>query len=199
MSKKIMISSIFLAILIFCASISGVFATWYFAEEPPTPVSKAEDIGISEFVWKTEEILPDVTPGQNYLDLHQSILENVKGGLNSSKDTLEDAVLSDRDGLLHSSQNVQGGNLAHLFITSATRELDFIVEYVSDNEFLVYMYENAKAETGAVGVTRIAVYKTIYLKTAGDWDGAEAQYGFATVDFFPSSNIMAIDVKTWSR
>ena len=199
MSKRIMISSIFLAILIFCASISGVFATWFFAEETPTPALKSEDIGISEFVWKPEEILPDVTPSQNYLDLHQSVLENVKGGLNSSKDTLEDAVLRDKDGLLHSSQNVQGGNLSHLFITSASRELDFIVEYVSDNEFWVYMYENAKAENGAAGVTRIAVYKTIYLKTGNVWEGAEAQYGFATVDFFPSSNILAIDVKTWSR
>ncbi len=199
MSKKIMISSIFLSILIFCASISGVFATWFFAEETPTPVTKAENIGISEFVWKPEEILPDVTPSQNYLDLHQSILENMKGGLNSSKDTLENAVLRDSDGLLHSSQNVQGGNLSHLFITSESKELDFIVEYVSDNEFLVYMYESAKAENGAAGVTRIAVYKTIYLKTGNEWNGAEAQYGFATVDFFPSSNILAIDVKTWSR
>ena len=93
MSKKIMISSIFLAILIFCASISGVFATWFFAEETPTSVMKAEDIGISEFVWKPEEILPDVTPGQNYLDLHESILENTKGGLNSSKDTLENLFI----------------------------------------------------------------------------------------------------------
>ena len=155
MFKKIVVIPIFLSILMFFASVSGVFATWFFAEESPESVNQSKGITISEFVWKPEEILPDITPGQNYLDLHNSILENVKGGLNSSKDTLEDAVLRDDDGLLHSSQNVQGGNLTHLFITQATRELDFIVKYVSDNEFWVFMYEDAKATNGSAGITEI--------------------------------------------
>lgn len=180
-------------------SVGGVFATWQFAEEKPDIINKSQGLHLSEFVWAPEEILPDVTPGQNYLDLYQSILENVKGGLNSSKDTLEDAVLRDENGLLHSSQNVQGGNLSHLFITNATRELDFIVQYVTDSEFWVYMYKNADAETGSTGVTQIAVYKTIFIKSNNVWEGKETQYGFATVQFFPDTNILAIDVDTWKK
>lgn len=180
-------------------SVGGVYATWQFAEELPESVNNTQSINLSEFVWAPEEILPDVTPGQNYLDLHKSILENVKGGLNSSKDTLENAVLKDNDGLLHSSQNVQGGNLSHLFITNATRELDFIVEYVTDNEFLVFMYKNADAVAGAIGTTQIQVYKTIYAKTNNEWFGKETQFGVATVQFFPNTNILAIDVNTWKK
>ena len=199
MFKKIIVIPIFLSILMFFASLSGVFAAWFFAEESPESVNQSKGITISEFVWKPEEILPDITPGQNYLDLHKSILENVKGGLNSSKDTLEKAVLKDDDGLLHSSQNVQGGNLTHLFITQATHELDFIVKYVSDNEFWVFMYEDAKATNGSAGTTKISVYKTFYIKTNNTWEGKEAQFGLATVQFFPNTNILAIDVDSWYK
>ena len=180
-------------------SVGGVFATWQFAEDVPDAVNKAQGIYLSEFVWAPEEILPDVTPGQNYLDLHQSILENVKGGLNSSKDTLENAILRDSDGLLHSSQNVQGGNLSHLFITQACRELDFIAQYVTNSEFLVYMYKSSDTLNGTVGTSRMQVYKTIYVKTNGEWSGQETQLGSAIIQFFPNTNILAIDVATWTR
>lgn len=191
--------SVFISLIMLMTSVSGVFATWYMAEQPAVSVQQSQDIFISEFVWAPDEILPSVTPGQNYLDLHQSILENVKGGLNSSKDTLENAVLKDKDGLLHSSQNVQGGNLSHLFVTQESRELDFVVEYVSDNEFLVYMYKSADADNGAAGVTKIQVYKTIYTKENNEWYGKETQLGMATVQYFPSTSVLSIDVKTWSR
>ena len=191
-----------LVIIMACSmlfSACGVFATWQFAEDVPDAVNKAQGVYLSEFVWAPEEILPDVTPGQNYLDLHQSILENVKGGLNSSKDTLENAVLRDSDGLLHSSQNVQGGNLSHLFITEACRELDFIAQYVTNSEFLVYMYKSSDTLNGAVGTSRMQVYKTIYIKTNGEWSGQETQLGTAIIQFFPNTNTLAIDVNTWTR
>ena len=168
-----------LVIIMACSmlfSVCGVFATWQFAEDLPDAVNKAQGIYLSEFVWAPEEILPDVTPGQTYIDLHQSILENVKGGLNSSKDTLENAILRDSDGLLHSSQNVQGGNLNHLFITQACRELDFIAQYVTNSEFLVYMYKSSDTLNGMVGTSRMQVYKTIYVKTNGEWWEDSARY-----------------------
>ena len=181
------------------ASVGGAFATWFLAEDPSPIVKQSQNITISEFVWLPDEILPSVTPGQNYLDLHQSILENVKGGLNSSKDTLEDAILRDSDGLLHSSQNVKGGNLSHLFITQACRELDFIAQYVTDSEFLIYMYKSDDTLNGTVGTSRMQVYKTIYIKENGDWSGKETQLGTAVIQFFPNSSTLAIDVNTWTR
>ena len=67
-----------LFIMIIFASFGGAYATWIFAEEPAVSQQDSNSIILSEFVWAPEEILPDVTPGQNYLDLHASILENVK-------------------------------------------------------------------------------------------------------------------------
>ncbi len=198
MSKKLPFFSAFLIMLLFFTSVSGVFATWFMAEEPPTTVKESQTISLAEFIWKPEEILPSVTPGQNYLDLYQSILENVKGGLNSSKDTLESAILTSSIGLVHCMQNVQGGNLKHLFITEACRELDFILQYISDTNFRLYIYKGADTN-GAVGVTKIQVYMTVLMKENNVWVGDESQLGTATLQYFPKTNFIGIDVSTWSR
>ena len=188
-----------LFIMIIFASFGGAYATWIFAEEPAVSKQDSNSIILSEFVWAPEEILPDVTPGQNYLDLYESILNNNKGGLNSSKDTLENALFKDDEGLLHGDENVSGGNLKHLFVTSASRELDFIAQRISNTEIHVYMYQASQAKGGAVGVTKINVYMTIYLSDGEDWEGAEAQLGTAIVQYMPNSNIIAIDVGTWTK
>ena len=180
------------------SSVGGVYATWHFAETPPASVSGTQSMQLSEFVWEPEEILPTVTPGQNFLDLYSSILENDKGGLNGSKKVLENAVIKADDGLLHCTENVQGGNLKHLFTTSASRELEFLVERISNTHFNLYIYKEVDTN-GAIGVTRIEVYKTILVKTNGTWVGEETQFGYATLQYFPGTSIRSIDVSTWSR
>ena len=113
-SFTVRIFMLLLALLLLC--VGGVWASWIYCEEYADPsTDNLGGIGLSEFVWAPEEILPTDKPGENYLDLLESILNNSKGGLNSSKGTLENAV--DKHQLVHSSQNVQGGNLKHLFIT----------------------------------------------------------------------------------
>jgi len=126
-----------------------------------------------------------------------SILENPKGGLNSDKGTLEQAVQS--RSVVHSSQNVQGGNLKHLFVTEECELLDFIVEYVSDTEFHLYMYEAAGATVANIGRTRIRVFKSILVNENGVWDSHEAQAGHAAVAYFGSTNIVAINYKGWQE
>jgi hypothetical protein len=188
----------FLAACVLLSSFGGAYATWRFTEKPPESISGSQSITISEFVWQPEEILPSVTPGQNFLDLYDSILNNVKAGLNSNKGVLERAVNNSKTGLVHCSQNVQGGNLKHLFITQETRELEFIMEHVSDTNFNLYIYKEVDTN-GAMGVTRIEVYKTILKQENGTWDGEETQLGYATLQYFPNTNVRAIDVSTWSR
>ena len=140
MKKSLSLLSVLLIIMMFFASIGGVYATWMFAGGVVQSEENEQHITISEFTWEPEEILPTVTPGQNFLDLHQSILENIKVGLNSSKGALEDAIVKDK--LVHSSKNLQGGNMKHLFITQETRDLDFLIQYVSNTEFHLYMYKS---------------------------------------------------------
>ena len=189
--------AVLLSVMIFFASIGGTYATWYFAEDPASSTNDPVNITLSEFVWAPEEILPTVTPGQNYLDLHAAILNNNKSGLNSSKGALEDAIIE--KGLLHSSHNLQGGNIKHLFITAASRELDFFIQYVSDTKFHLYMYKKEDTTNGAVGVTEIQVYMSILTKENEKWEGKESQVGYATLQYRPNSNDIAIDVTTWHR
>ena len=187
-----------LAAFTLLSSVGGTYAVWRFAEEPALSVSDSQSIHLSEFVWEPEEILPTVQPGQNFLDLYNSILENNKAGLNGSKDVLENAVIKADDGLLHCNENVQGGNLKHLFITSASRELEFVMERVTNTTFNLYIYRQADTN-GAMGVTRIEVYKTILKKTNGEWIGEETQFGYATLQYFPGTSVRSIDTSTWSR
>ena len=188
--------SIFLGILILCASIGGTFATWNYAEEPSNDVQTSQDIILSEFVWEPEEILP-ITPGQNYLDLHYSILYNEKNGLNASKDALEKAVI--KNVLLHSSDNIQGGNLKHLFINEACRELEFLLVHINDDMFYLYMYKHSDTLSGAVGVTKIQVYVAILTREGDEWVSNEAQVGYAVLGYLPDTNIISIDISTWTR
>ena len=196
MKKSLMLLSALFCAIMFFTSIGGAFATWYLAEEQSSDVQTSKDVVLSEFVWAPEEILP-ITPGQNYLDLHESILYNNKNGLNSSKDALERAVI--KEGLLHNSHNIQGGNLKHLFISEACRELEFVLECVNQNEFHLYMYKKSDVQNGTVGVTKIQVYMSILTKKNDKWYGDESQFGYAVIQYLPDSNIISIDVDTWTH
>lgn len=180
--------------LLMIASVGGAFAVWIYSGETVNPVQDSARLELSEFVWAPEEILPE-TPGSNYLDLLDSILNNNKGGLNSSKGTLENAV--NKDVIVHSSQNVQGGNLKHLFITQASNLLDFIVQYVSDTEFHVYMFETEDANRGTVGQTQIKVYKTILVEIDGEWIGQESQLGYAVLREVRDTDYIAVSPDEW--
>ena len=184
--------------LLFILSMGGVFAIWQYAKAPADAKSKGISVELHEFVWKPEQILPTEQPGENYMDLLGSVLENSKAGLNSSKGVLEKAVISDK--IVHSTQNVQGGNLKHLFITSESKKLDFIVQYVTATEFHLYMYEDADVTAGLADVTNILVYKTILIKENGEWIGQETKQGYAPVTYLGEyDSYKAIDPERWAQ
>ena len=186
-----------LTVIILLSSVAGVYADWVYALRPCDDTVASTNVILSDFVWAPEEILPTETPGENYMDLLESILNNTKGGLNSNKDTLENAVL--RYDLVHSSQNVQGGNLKHLFITEESRELDFLVQYVADEEFHVYIFEKDDVENGSVNRTNIKVYKTILVVENGKWIGLESQLGYALLRYVKGNQYIAVDPTEWQK
>lgn len=181
-------------------SVAGVYANFMYATGRMAPVERRTNIILSEFVWKPEEILPTDTPGENYILLLESILENNKGDLNSGKDTLEKAVLQYE--VVHSSQNVQGGNLKHLkdMIPDDSEDLDFLVQRITDNEFHLYMFEHDDAHNGVADYTQIKVYNAILTKNNNKWEATEAQLGYAALRYLPNSNnYIAIDPAEWVR
>ncbi len=176
-------------------SLSGAFAAWYYCETPLASESDDTNFSLSIFTWKPEEILPTEKPGENYMVLLDSILNNSKGGLNSGKGTLENATKKDR--IVHSSQNVQGGNLKHLFVTEPCKELDFIVQYITATEFHVYMYEENDVNAGTVNVTQIKFFKTILVETNGEWTAQESQLGYSTMRYVQDTNYIALFPEEW--
>ena len=187
-----------LCALLLLSSVGGVFAIWVYANGPVEAKNDHIALSLSEFIWEPEDILPTETPGKNYLDLLDSILNNQKGGLNSKKDTLEAAVRNYH--IVHCEQNVPGGNLKHLrdLFTEKSNKLDFLVQYITDDEFHVYMFETDDVESGTVNVTQIKVYKAIVAYDGTRWDAKEAQFGYTTLRYLASNDsYVAIDPTEW--
>ena len=198
MIKTTTVLSVILSVMLSFAVIGGVYANWHYAEEPAESATTGLGVAINEFIWKAEEILPTVKPGQNYLDLHEAIINNAKAGLNGSKDSLEEAVIKEKNSFIHSGYNLHGSNMKHLFITEACKELDFVLAYYSDTEFHLFIFKISDTKEGVVGVDKISVYKSILKKANGVWESEEVQMGFATTKRL-NSNTIIIDHKSWYR
>lgn len=173
----------------------GVYATWNYAELPCQEVATEFQSELMEFYWPPEQILPSDVMGKNHMDLLESILNNIKGGLNSSKDTLEKALIKEKT--LHGSQNVQGGNLKHLFITNECKLLNFVITYVSSAEFHLYIYEESVLNSAVLNEDYVSVYKTILLYDGKTWSAEEAALGHAMARYSQDLYTRWIDPDEW--
>lgn len=199
--KKDMVSSITVrvsavvisALLLF--SVPSVFAVWIYTYETVTPQEEKLNVNISEFKWDSEEVLPSDKPGENHYSLVNEILNNVKVGLNASKDTLENAVKTYK--ILYSSQNIQGGNLKHLFTTQESYKLDFVIQYIDDSLYYLYTFENDDLAAAALNMSSIIVYRTELKCVSGIWDTEGTTIGHSIVRPNPSGNIRTINPEEW--
>ncbi len=164
---------------------AGVLATWTYMDcDPLSDHSAQASLGINEFAWQPEEILPDnQEAGKSHIVLIESILNNIKNGLNSNKgDRVCEQIKS--YGIMYSQQNIQGGNLKHLFVTNDNQtqinQLEFAIEYVTDTFYYVYTFEDGVLESGTPDVTYIEAYRTVFIKT-NEWDDTETTYGNARI------------------
>lgn len=182
------------AAMIFLISVSSVLAVWKYAQ---AALSESVSVGVtlSEFLWTPEELLPSDTPGENHVVLLGEILENIKVGLNASKDTLEQAV--NQYGTLYSQQKIQGGTLKHLLASSDTANLEFVMEYVSDSEYFLYTFSDDALLAGTVDITQITVYRTTLEKESGTWKTVAAAQGYSTIRTCPTGDF-SIDPAEWT-
>ncbi len=196
---------IFLCLLFVLSFGKGVLAAWQYAELPLYPLrGDLSPLSLNNFTWKPEDILPgggsnggeDIEQGgsesidkvgENYFTLTQSVIWHTKMGLNGDKDALEDAVQSYK--VIYDDHNLQGGNMKHLFTTNESRALGFVIVYVSETEFHMYMYEDDRLSNAIPGTTPILVYKNVitYDATADEWTAIQAQVGTAIVTHVPGS------------
>ena len=111
---------------------------------------------------------PTISVGEDFAALIEAARSDKKNsyGLNDSNkgDVLVNAVK--QKGIIYSNDNrVSGGNLQH-FATSTinAHNLDYLFEYVSDTEYVLYMWrlKEVESDNTVIGVTPITVYKQVY-------------------------------------
>lgn len=198
MKYKIFISLGLTLCVLLNLSFDGVWSQWQYSDSQAESVQRASGASIKEFLWDSEEILPgegNTDIGTNHLLLLNEILHNRKMGLNGQKTALFDATK--KNVILYSVDNVQGGNLKHLFIDElqGAQRLDFVLCYISDTELHLYTFENASLTNGVVDQTNITVYKSILISTNGTWDSIGTMYGHSVVRRI--NNILTINPAEW--
>ena len=206
MSRGIIRYTSLLCCLFLLATVGGVFATWYFAEDSAKSVTDTMGITLSEFVWKPVEILPTESEiGENHLALIELILnENEKGyGLNyDSKNVLEGYL--NRYGVVFSNQKTSGGNLK--FVSDETNQLYYCVERVSDTVYYAYTFSRNDLSMAIGTHTAIPVYRTVLEKT-DKWHAPRSYFGYAQTKSLRDMNAentsgtlaYSIDVSTWTQ
>ena len=185
-----------LCLLIVCM-IPGVYAIWKYAGAAPNPVQVDMYPELGLFLYKSEEVLPNDVPEEHHNDLIISIRDNAKGGLNSSKDTLENTLKNDPDGIVYSQQNVTGGNLD--LVTKDSDNLNFVC-YMEGNTIYCYTYSLSTVNTGTPGVSKIEVYLTLFdMVSESQWKIVGSQRGSAIViDVNIDGGFRSIDTTTWA-
>ena len=187
------------------ACVGGVYASWQY-QKSPTPAEAPLSVGIKDFYWAPEEILPDYESiGESHLDLLNSIVNDRSNGLNNQSSPLNGEIknrIQENKNTVGSMAVVQGGNLKHLFTTSATEALEFVIEFVSDTEYFIYTFEDDELnKTGKEGAI-IPVFQSYCKKTDGVWEIIGSRSGTATTKYYDSNKggkRLSIDVTTWVK
>lgn len=187
-------------LLIISLSCTGVYASWNYATFFTNELTPDLTLGLEDFTWKSENVLPgtpeDTKLGNNYMTLLEQIKNNSKMGLNGSKNTLFENTK--KKGILHSDANVQGGNLKHLFITSECRELDFLLHYISDTEIHAYLYANTTLDEATVDKTIIQVYRATIKLENGTWKDTGTMVGYAVTRKLSGVSYLTINPSEWT-
>lgn len=200
MKIKTLLVCIILGILV--CSTAGVFATWRYAEVSPESKDINLNLGLNEFIYKPEEILPDDEQadklGQNHLQLIENLLWVDSYGLNETKKPIIHDLLENTGDVVYGQENVQGGNLKHIFVDLSTEsaKLMFVVEKVNSIQYMAYTFVYSAVTINTVG-TYIEVYKTQIDKgTDNVWLATQSWLGEARVNS-PAKVSRSIDTTSW--
>ena len=95
-----------------------------------------------------------------------------------------DSVISKtrQQGILYSTDNIQGGNLKHFASEERnTHNLDFMYEYVSETEITLYIWRLSEVSKATIGTTEITVFKQPHHLINGVWEKSTAMEGSAII------------------
>lgn len=182
---RLLMLTMFLSVM----TIGSVWADWQYTNGTVAEVGGSFDFAMTEWLFKSDEVLPDeVAMGQSHLDLLSGVLgENRNTNKNHSlngKDSLENAVK--KNGTLYWFQNVQGTNLKHVFTTEASKEVEFVMQYIPESgEIYLYTYHSDDLYHVGLNGTPIQVYLTILVEENDEWNDLGSMEGHSVVTMHP--------------
>ncbi|MBQ9728705.1 MAG: hypothetical protein IJV85_03820 [Clostridia bacterium] len=194
-------------------SITGVYATWEYASEPPE--MQTADVGMTMGEWKPEVVLPDDTENENdHTLLVEALVNGVNKGLNTSNSYLNQQI-STRDSrwgrdTLGSMAITQGDDLEELF-QAGTKNLSFLIQWVDENNdgttdyYYIFTTDVDLGEKGAIhwlwgtntkegkpttpiGEYIYPIYRTRVEKNASNqWEAVASEIGSAKSAWYEES------------
>lgn len=193
---------VFIAILTIITT-SGVFAIWRYAREDIDDLTDQIQLSVDNFHYTPEDVLPDDNQNElkeNHYELVMNILNESKNGygLNVTKKTVIHDVLDD-DGIIFGNQNVEGGNLKHIFIDKTNSAgVMFVIVKISDTEYHNYTFSLNDLNTANLG-DYIEVYKTNLIKNDDNlWTAPVSFRGRAKV-YNPVTVERSVNHDTWEK
>jgi len=187
--------SLILSVLLMIMSVSGVYAIWKYYS-PASAVMGEMHAEINQFMWDSEEVLPDDDNiGESHYDLMNDVLNGKKYGLNGSDSPIKDALIIKR--ILNSKDKITGGNLKNAFATQGTKELEFVFEYIADDFYYFYTFADDDLNGGIVDTTRITVYKTKFSCKDDVWYTDGTLIGTAIIRWNSNGSFRTIYPSDW--
>lgn len=192
--------------LIFMCCMGGVYAVWTYLGHA-NAIESEKGVIVSEFGFKVEEVVPggggeiddsNVEVGQNHYNMIDSIVNNLKYGLNTTgNQPIIHNKLTYDGAVLYCEDNVQGGNLKAFFVGVAdnAEKVFFVIHRESATEYQIYTMLDSDLDKG-VG-TRIEVYKTLAEKKDGKWESTISYKGTAQINRPGTKTAYGIDVHTF--
>lgn len=148
---------------------------------------------------------PVVEIGEDFAALIEAAMSEIKNsyGLNDPNkgSALKNAIKNNK--LVYSTDNITGGHIKHFASDEInTHKLDFLFEFSSDTEYILYMWRLKDVESAStvIGTTEIVVYKQAYHLVGGTWEKSTTLAGHATVIYVMNNQdeeIIAIDYTMW--
>ena len=171
-------------------------ANWEEPVEPDTPVNPSEP---------TPPTPPIIEVGEDFEALIKAGISDLRGnyGLNDPQKghVLESAVK--KQGIVYSTDNLSGGHIKHFASTERnTHNLDFMFEYKSDTEYILYIWrlEEVNDSATVVGRTEVTVYKQAYHLINNTWQRSSTMAGRSVIQELQGNkgdSILAIIPSQW--
>lgn len=203
MLKYAIKSIIFVLVLSSIIITPFVYSDWkYSISTQINSSNNLNDVLFNEIEWVLPE---DVLVGESHKDIMGSIVDS-GSGLNTPNSLINNAIqdrLDQNYTTIGSMGVVQGGNLKKYFATEASKQVEFVIEILSEELYYFYTFkkDDLSAARNQEGVL-IQVFRTILEKIDGVWVATSAAEGYAETQMYDADKgkkSLSIDVTSWQK